>query len=322
MAVTGSAEGAVPDPGRASWWFAIARRSSLGAGVLFYLSLALLLTAWLGIGRHARSGLLTTGRAWTVLTLWALPLALGPPLFSRDLYSYVSQGVIAHAGLNPYAVGPSVLGPGPLLGSVAAAWRHTPAPYGPLFVTASRWLAAAFGTSLTSEILAQRALELAAMALMTWSLPRLARNLGADPGRALWLGVLSPLALFSFVASGHNDGLMLGLLVTGLALVTEQRLVGGLVAVRSWRPPSNCRRFWPSCSSPSQSSGTEAAGIGCPGGQGGPRFPGGGYRRDVGLRSGMALAESQFSTVTGRITRSAHPERGHRDISASTFSIS
>jgi hypothetical protein len=187
VALTGSAEGAVPDPGHASWWFAIAPRSSLGAGMLFYLSLVLLLTAWLGIGRQARSGLLTTGRARTVLILWAFPLALGPPLFSRDLYSYVSQGVIAHAGLNPYAVGPSVLGPGPLLGSVAAAWRHTPAPYGPLFVTASRWLAAAFGTSLTAEVLAQRALELVAMAVMTWSLPRLARNLGVDPGRALWL---------------------------------------------------------------------------------------------------------------------------------------
>ena len=197
--------------------------------MLFYLSVALLLAAWLGVGCQARAGLLTTGRARTVLGLWALPLALGPPLFSRDLYSYVSQGVIAHAGLNPYAVGPSVLGPGSLLASVAPAWRHTPAPYGPLFVTASRWLAAAFGTTLTSEILAQRALEIAAMAVMTWSLPRLARNLGADPGQALWLGVLSPLALFSFVASGHNDGLMLALLVTGLALVTEQRLVGGLV---------------------------------------------------------------------------------------------
>jgi alpha-1,6-mannosyltransferase len=229
LALTGSVEGSIPAPGHASWWFAIARRGSTGAGLLFYLSVALLLVAWLGLGHRARSGFLTPGRARAVLAMWALPLVLGPPLFSRDLYSYVSQGLIAHAGLNPYAVGPSVLGPGPLLGSVAAAWRHTPAPYGPLFVTASRWLAALFGTSLTSEILAQRALEMAAVALMTWSLPRLARNLGADPGRALWLGVLSPLALFSFVASGHNDALMLGLLVTGLALITEQRLVGGLV---------------------------------------------------------------------------------------------
>ena len=51
-------------------------------------------------------------------------------------------------------------------------------------------------------------------------LPRLARHLGTDPGVALWLGALSPLALFSFVASGHNDALMVGLLVAGV----QQRL--------------------------------------------------------------------------------------------------
>ncbi len=126
VALTGSAVGSVPDPGHASWWFTIARGGSTGTGWLFYLSVALLLAAWLGIGSRARSGLLTTSRAWTVLALWALPLALGPPLFSRDLYSYISQGVIAHRGLNPYTVGPSVLGPGPVLGSVAAACSATP----------------------------------------------------------------------------------------------------------------------------------------------------------------------------------------------------
>ena len=45
---------------------------------------------------------------------------------------------------------------------------------------------------------------------------------------ALWLGVLSPLALFSFVSSGHNDALMLGLLVAGIALGTAGRLRTGV----------------------------------------------------------------------------------------------
>ena len=45
---------------------------------------------------------------------------------------------------------------------------------------------------------------------MMVSLPVLARRLGNDPGLALWLAVLSPLALFSFVSSGHNDALMMG----------------------------------------------------------------------------------------------------------------
>jgi hypothetical protein len=64
---------------------------------------------------------------------------------------------------------------------------------------------------------------------MVFSLPRLARLLGVDPGVALWLGVLSPLALYSFISSGHNDALMVGLLVTGITLGLERRPMLGLV---------------------------------------------------------------------------------------------
>ena len=140
----------------------------------------------------------------------------------------MAQGLIAHRGLNPYAVGPSVLGAGPILHSVASVWRHAPAPYGPSFVTATRLVAAVFGTSITGEVLGLRLLELAGVVLLMVFLPRLARNLGAEPGVALWLGVLSPLAMFSFIASGHNDALMIGLLVAGLTLATEEKPVAAL----------------------------------------------------------------------------------------------
>jgi hypothetical protein len=60
------------------------------------------------------------------------------------------------------------------------------------------------------------------------SLPRLSRRLGTDPGLALWLGALSPLALFSFIASGHNDALMVGLLVAGVTLAVEGRFSVGI----------------------------------------------------------------------------------------------
>jgi alpha-1,6-mannosyltransferase len=46
---------------------------------------------------------------------------------------------------------------------------------------------------------------------------------------ALWLGALSPLALFSFVASGHNDALMVGLLVAGVTVAVTGRMLPGLV---------------------------------------------------------------------------------------------
>ncbi len=48
---------------------------------------------------------------------------------------------------------------------------------------------------------------------------------------ALWLGALSPLALLSFIASGHNDALMVGLLLAGLTLALEGRLALGVALI-------------------------------------------------------------------------------------------
>jgi alpha-1,6-mannosyltransferase len=78
------------------------------------------------------------------------------------------------------------------------------------------------------QVIVFRLLELVGVGLIMVSLPRLSRRLGTDPGLALWLGALSPLALFSFVASGHNDALMIGLLLAGVTLATGGRLAMGL----------------------------------------------------------------------------------------------
>ncbi len=227
MVVTGTRIGAVPGGGYV-WWFSVPGASPL-ISAAFYVSLALLVVGWLGVGREAFAGRLTTNRAWVVLAAWGVPFFVGPPLFSRDLYSYVGQGFVAHRGLDPYSVSPSVLGPGPVLASVASVWRHTFSPYGPFFVAVSKGVVDLAGRSLITEVLTFRALELIGVVLLMVSLPRLARHLGTDPGVALWLGALSPLALFSFIASGHNDALMVGILVAGVTLAVTGRLVIGVV---------------------------------------------------------------------------------------------
>ncbi len=228
LAVTGTSVGSVTEPDHALWWFSIPNGASGLVTAAFYLSVTLLIGGWMGIGNQARQGRLTAGWAWLVLLVWGLPLFLGPPLFSRDIYSYIGQGLLAHHGLNPYSVPPSALGHGPLLSSIASVWRNTASPYGPLFVGAANVVSGIAGGSLVAQVLAFRALELIGVTLMMVSLPRLARHLGTDPGLALWLGVLSPLALFSFIASGHNDALMMGLLVAGVTLAVEGRLAWGV----------------------------------------------------------------------------------------------
>lgn len=228
MVLTGTGIGAVPGGGYL-WWFSLPGGGSPLVSVLFYLSIGLLVVGWIGVGRAAFAGHLTVRRAWATLGAWGLPFLVGPPLFSRDLYSYVGQGLVAHHGLDPYSVSPSALGPGPVLASIASVWRHTFSPYGPFFVAASKGVVDVAGRSLIAEILAFRFLELIGVALIMVSLPRLARHLGTDPGIALWLGALSPLALFGFISSGHNDALMVGLLVAGVTVAATGRLMAGVV---------------------------------------------------------------------------------------------
>ncbi len=228
LAIMGTSLGAIPRPGDTGWWFNVPAQVGTLPRVGFYSAVLVLIAGWVGVGVHARAGRLTVSRAWVILALWGLPLLVGPPIFSRDIYSYIAQGLLANQGHNPYIAAPAALGNPHLLASVAEVWRHTASPYGPLFVVVSRVVATVAGSSLVAQVLAFRLIELAGVVMIMVSLPRLARRLGNDPGLALWLGALSPLALFSFIASGHNDALMVGLLLAGITLAMEGRLAAGV----------------------------------------------------------------------------------------------
>jgi len=227
MSVFGTIVGSTPSPATVTWWYFITLRGTLLADVLFYFFVVLLVTSWIGVGLHARRGTLLVKHCWIILCLWGVPLLLGPPMFGRDLYSYVAQGLIAHQGMNPYHVTPEVLGAGPNLDSIASVWRNTIAPYGPLFLSLSRGLVSLAGHSLVVQVLLMRSLEIIGFVLVMVFLPRLARQQSVNPGLALWLVALSPLALTSLIASGHNDALMIGLVVAGVSLALEGRLAIG-----------------------------------------------------------------------------------------------
>jgi hypothetical protein len=234
MVVTGTRLGPLADPplhhpelGR--WWFQLPAGHLDLLRVLFYVASVVAIAGWLGVGEAAWHGRLSLRAGIAVLVAWSAPLLIGPPIFSKDVYSYIGQGLIAHRGLNPYVVSPSVLGHGPLLNSIASVWTHSPAPYGPLFVEIARAVTAVVGTSIVPEVVVMRGLEVAGMVLLAVFLPRLAKRVGVDPVLALWLGVLSPLVLLGFMASGHNDCLMIGLVVAGVSLSLDGRRSLGLV---------------------------------------------------------------------------------------------
>jgi alpha-1,6-mannosyltransferase len=204
---------------------------------LVYLGLAVLAMAWLHLGRSVRRGEAGTDRGslLRIGALWGAPLLVAVPLFSRDLYSYAAQAQITRAGLDPYSVGPAALS-GPFLDEISRMWVDTPAPYGPLWLGLGRGIAAITGDRVVTTVLLMRLLAVGGLLLIARYLPRLATACGVDPRGALWLGVLNPLVLIHFVAGGHNDALMLGLVVAGLAVAveaTEERWVAAGVALAS-----------------------------------------------------------------------------------------
>jgi hypothetical protein len=216
-----------------SWWFSLRIPGGHSAALaVFYAGMAALCVAWLGLGRRLRGrSAPKTSRLVLVGALWSVPLVLGPPLFSHDVYSYMAQGEILHLGLNPYHVGPHVLagtGHAHLLAGVSPFWRTTTSPYGPLFLGLASVIAAAVGSHLVAGVLLMRVLELVGVALLAVYVPRLARALGTDPARATWLAVISPLVLLELIAAGHNDALMIGLLVAGVTLAMERRPLLGI----------------------------------------------------------------------------------------------
>ena len=216
--------------GATAWWYVLEIPGGrAGAIVLVYVGMALLCAAWLGLGRLATGE--DTRWLLAIGAVWLAPLALGPALFSRDVYSYLAQGTLLHLGRNPYHSSPADLihlGRGHVLAAVSPFWRHTTAPYGPLFLGLASVVVAVTGSHLIAGVLVMRALELVGVALLAVFVPRLARTLGADPARATWLAVLSPLVLLELVAAGHNDVLMIGLLVAGVALALSGRPVLGV----------------------------------------------------------------------------------------------
>ncbi|HSV66586.1 MAG TPA: polyprenol phosphomannose-dependent alpha 1,6 mannosyltransferase MptB [Mycobacteriales bacterium] len=193
---------------------------------LAYVGAAILGLAWLYLGRAVRAAIAGTGPDVDVPVLfrlgltWGAPMLVAVPLFSRDLYSYAAQAQLTHAGLDPYSAGPVSL-PGPFADEVEHLWVDTPAPYGPLWLTLGRLVAIITRDHVALTVLCMRLIAVGGVLLTARYLPRLATACGADPRLAVWLSLLNPLLLTHFVAGGHNDALMVGLVVAGVTIAIE-----------------------------------------------------------------------------------------------------
>lgn len=244
--------GALPanDPTRQMPVISMLRHGNAGlytALGIYYLGLIVLVTAWLVLGRLLLTGSADGHTATSVevvnpirlrrmLIRWMLPLLVGMPLASSDLYSYAAQAQLARHGLDPYTTTPADLPAvdlGKFLDNVAWKWVDTPSPYGPLWVAVSKWVAAITGNHALISVLLLRLLPFASVVLTARLLPILAQRFSKRADLALWLAVANPLILVHAVGGGHNDAVMVALIVSGLVVITRpaanwRHLVGGI----------------------------------------------------------------------------------------------
>ncbi|WP_409429154.1 alpha-(1-_6)-mannopyranosyltransferase A [Mycobacterium sp. SMC-11] len=200
------------------------------SSVLLWAGVAVMLVAWLGLGRRVIEGTVSTYTLIATTGFWLAPLLLSVPVFSRDTYSYLAQGALLRDGFDPYVVGP-VDNPNPLLEDVSPIWAATTAPYGPAFILVAKLVTMLVGNNVVAGTMVLRLCMLPGLALLIWAAPRVAARVGGSAPAALYLAVLNPLVIIHLMGGVHNEMLMVGLVIAGIALTLERRHLAGITLV-------------------------------------------------------------------------------------------
>lgn len=190
--------------------------------ILCWAGVALLVTSWLALGPRAVAGRLPTRDAVWATALWSLPMLPAVPLFSRDAWSYLAQGAMTAAGVDPYQFGPDA-NPGPFTHEVSPDWQSTPTPYGPLHLLLMRIIVALSGGHPAVGIIVLRVLILLALAALVALVVAAARRTGIDPGAAVWMAAASPLAVIHLAGGLHNEIFPLVACLGAVVLTLDRR---------------------------------------------------------------------------------------------------
>ncbi|WP_394525510.1 polyprenol phosphomannose-dependent alpha 1,6 mannosyltransferase MptB [Paenarthrobacter nicotinovorans] len=176
----------------------------------------LLTRAWLRLGQrlpslgHNASLIITRA-----ILFWSAPLLFCAPLFSRDVYAYIGQGRLMLEGLNPYKYGISAL-PNYFQLGADKMWTEAPVPYGQLFLWIEQAIVTLTGLHPEWSVILFRVVSAAGVAITAYYVHKLAIHYGVNPARALWISICNPVSITNFIASVHNDSLMIGLALGGL----------------------------------------------------------------------------------------------------------
>jgi alpha-1,6-mannosyltransferase len=156
-----------------------------------------------------------------------------PAVFSSDVYAYAGYGDMALHGIDPYAHAKIVLRD-PLLDAMQWQWGNPPpmCVYGPAFVWIAREIVAHFlPFGVAAPLWAFRILScIALVACAPLAYAAFARFPVKHRLRAAGGIALNPVAIWS-CAEGHNDVLMLAIVLAGFAVLQRGRAFAGAITI-------------------------------------------------------------------------------------------
>jgi hypothetical protein len=218
-----------------------------GFGALMFACLAFAVVVgavgYVAVLRYVQSwfdGLTMTSQKLTPIKQIALISAIAclaalmfPVVFSSDVYAYAGYGHMASLGIDPYAHA-RIAVRDPLFDAMLWQWGNPPpmCVYGPAFVWLSQAIVAVLlplGTA--APLWGFRVLACLALVSCAPLAYAAFKPLGEDRARLAAAGIaLNPIAIWA-CAEGHNDAIVLAVILAGFALVARSRVFAGALIV-------------------------------------------------------------------------------------------
>ncbi|HYU18249.1 MAG TPA: hypothetical protein VEQ11_06090 [Chloroflexota bacterium] len=196
---------------------------------LFIGAFCLYLVAFLLVRAGLPKGWGTAGVLGPAIA-FQVTLFLMPGLFTTDMFSYVVYGDIAGAyGLNPYLQVPAFFPESRASQWIHPIWHYAASIYGPAWINLSWFIARAVAqASDVDKVLAYKLAvnlsHLAGIACLALAV-RAFRPSGVLPSVLLY--AWNPLIVFEFGGNGHNDALMVAIMLLAVVLFASRcRLLG------------------------------------------------------------------------------------------------
>jgi alpha-1,6-mannosyltransferase len=166
-------------------------------------------------------------RLWYVVGAWVTPLLLAAPVATQDVWTYGLEGHLVLDGFGGYRAGPLISHSVWTSGFDGTVIR--PSPYGPFALDLSASFVKLSGGRPWVAAECWRLTAIVGLVLCAWGVTRIVSRRGGNATEAMVVAVANPAILVILVGGIHNDALMLGLIVAGIALALSEALSWGVV---------------------------------------------------------------------------------------------